>query len=60
MVALWKEGGGGCVLYINPNKQKIICNSLKTSVITEKNDIKIDILELSKTFNDILEDSKSF
>ena len=54
------EGGGGSVLYINPNKHKIICNSVKTSVIREKMDIKIDILELSKTFNNILEDSRPF
>ena len=54
------EGGGGSVLYINPNKHKIICNSVKTSVIREKMDIIIDILELSKTFNNILEDSKPF
>ena len=59
MVAFWKEGGGS-VLYINPNKHKIICNSVKTSVIREKIDIKIDILELSKTFNNILEDSRPF
>ena len=52
--------GGGSVLYINPNKHKIICNSVKTSVIREKMDIKIDILELSKTFNNILEDSRPF
>ena len=58
MVAFWKEGGS--VLYINPNKHKIICNSVKTSVITEKIDIKIDILELSNTFNNILEDSRPF
>ena len=51
---------GGSVLYIKPNKHKIICNSVKTSVIREKIDIKIDILELSKTFNNILEDSKPF
>ena len=54
------EEGGGSVLYINPNKHKIICNSVKTSVIREKMDIKIDILELSKTFNNILEDSRPF
>ena len=54
------EGGGGSVLYINPNKHKIICNSVKTSVIREKIDIAIDILELSKTFNNILEDSTPF
>ena len=55
------EGGvGGSVLYINPNKHKIICNSVKTSVIREKIDIAIDILELSKTFNNILEDSRPF
>ena len=54
-----KRGGGG-ELYINPNKHKIICNSVKTSVIREKMDIKIDILELSKTFNNILEDSRPF
>ena len=54
------EGGGGSVLYINPNKHKIICNSVKTSVIREKIDITIDILELSKTFNNILEDSRPF
>ena len=54
------EGGGGSVLYINPNKHKIICNSVKTSVIREKINIKIDILELSKTFNNILEDSRPF
>ena len=47
-------------MYINPNKHKIICNSVKTSVIREKIDIKIDILELSKTFNNILEDSRPF
>ena len=51
---------GGSVLYINPNKHKIICNSVKTSVIRVKMDIKIDILELSKTFNNILEDSRPF
>ena len=51
---------GSSVLYINPNKHKIICNSVKTSVIREKMDIKIDILELSKTFNNILEDSRPF
>ena len=61
MVAFWKEGvGGGRVLYIKPNKHKIICNSVKTSVIREKIDIAIDILELSKTFNNILEDSRPF
>ena len=61
MVAFWKEGGRErSVLYINPNKHKIICNSVKTSVIREKIDIKIDILELSKTFNNILEDSRPF
>ena len=38
------EGGGGSVLYINPNRRKIIRNSVKTSVIREKIDIKIDIL----------------
>ena len=54
------EVGGESVLYINPNKHKIICNSVKTSVIREKMDIKIDILELSKTFNNILEDSRPF
>ena len=54
------EGGWGSVLYMNPNKHKIICNSVKTSVIREKIDIKIDILELSKTFNNILEDSRPF
>ena len=59
MVAFWKEGGGR-VLYIKPNKHKIICNSVKTSVIREKIDIAIDILELSKTFNNILEDSRPF
>ena len=49
----WHFGrrGGGSVLYINPNKHKIICNSVKTSVIREKMDIIIDILELSKTFD---------
>ena len=52
--------GGGGVLYINPNKHKIICNSVKTSVIREKIYIKIDILELSRTFNNILEDSRPF
>ena len=52
--------GGGSVLYIIPNKHKIICNSVKTSVIREKIDIAIDILELSKTFNNILEDSRPF
>ena len=58
----WHFGrrGGGSVLYINPNKHKIICNSVKTSVIREKIDIKINILELSKTFNNILEDSRPF
>ena len=61
MVAFWKEvGGRGSVLYIKPNKHKIICNSVKTSVIREKIDIAIDILELSKTFNNILEDSRPF
>ena len=60
MVAFWKEGGGGRVLYINPNKHKIICNSVKTSVIREKMDIIIDILELSKTFDNILDDSRPF
>ena len=62
MVAFWKDvgEGGGSVLYIKPNKHKIICNSVKTSVIREKMDIKIDILELSKTFNNILEDSRPF
>ena len=50
----------GSVLYIKPNKHKIICNSVKTSVIREKIDIAIDILELSKTFNNILEDSRPF
>ena len=59
MVAFWKEGGGR-VLYINTNKHKIICNSVKTSVIREKIYIQIDILELSKTFNNILEDSRPF
>ena len=55
------EGGrGGSVLYINPNKHKIICNSVKTSVIREKMDIIIDILELSKTFDNILDDSRPF
>ena len=58
MVAFWKEGGS--VLYINPNKHKIICNSVKTSVFREKMDIKIDILELSNTLNNILEDSRPF
>ena len=53
-------GGGGSGLYINPNKHKIICNSVKTSVIREKIYIQIDILELSKTFNNILEDSRPF
>ena len=52
--------GGGSVLYLKPNKHKIICNSVKTSVIREKIDIAIDILELSKTFNNILEDSRPF
>ena len=60
MVAFWKEGGEGSVLYINPNKHKIICNSVKTSVIREKMDIIIDILELSKTFDNILDDSRPF
>ena len=62
MVAFWKDvgEGGGSVLYIKPNKHKIICNSVKTSVIREKMDIKIDILELSKIFNNILEDSRPF
>ena len=54
------EGGGGGACYINPNKHKIICNSVKTSVIREKIYIQIDILELSKTFNNILEDSRPF
>ena len=60
MVVFWKVGGWGSVLYIKPNKHKIICNSVKTSVIKEKIDIAIDILELSKTFNNILEDSTPF
>ena len=47
-------------MYIKPNKHKIICNSVKTSVIREKIDIAINILELSKTFNNILEDSRPF
>ena len=51
---------GGSVLYINPNKHKIICNSVKTSVIREKIDIKIDILELLKTFSNILDHSRPF
>ena len=55
-----RRGGGGSVLYINPNKHKIICNSVKTSVIREKIDIKIDILELSKTFSNILDHSRLF
>ena len=60
--AKWWHFGrrGGSVLYIKPNKHKIICNSVKTSVIREKIDIAIDILELSKTFNNILEDSRPF
>ena len=41
-MAFWKEGGS--VLYKNQNKHKIICNSVKTSVIRDKIDIKIDIL----------------
>ena len=59
MVAFWKEGRGKCIVY-KPNKHKIICNSVKTSVIREKIDIAIDILELSKTFNNIQEDSRPF
>ena len=59
MVAFFKEGGGS-VLYINPNRHKIICNSVKTSVVREKIDIKIDILYFSKTFNNILDDSRPF
>ena len=55
-----RSGGRGSVLYIAPNKQKIICNSVKTSVIREKMDIKINILELSKTFDNILKDSRPF
>ena len=43
------EGGG-----------EILCNSVKTSVIREKIYIKIDILELSRTFHNILEDSRPF
>ena len=58
----WHFGrrGGGSVLYIKPNKHKIICNSVITSVIRKKIDIAINILELSKTFDNILEDSRPF
>ena len=44
----------------NLNKHKILCNSVKTSVIREKIYIKIDILELSRIFYNILEDSRPF
>ena len=54
------EGGGGTVYKPNSNKHKILCNSVKTSVIREKIYIKIDILELSRTFHNILEDSRPF
>ena len=58
----WHFGrrGGGSVLYINPNIHKIFCNSVKTSGIREKIDIKLDILEISKTLNNILEESRPF
>ena len=54
------RAGGGTVYKPNSNKQKILCNSVKTSVIRENIYIKIDILELSKTFQTILEDSRPF
>ena len=55
------EGGGECTVYKpNSNKHKILCNSVKTSVLREKIYIKIDILELSRTFHNILDDSRPF
>ena len=56
-VAIWGEG---TVYKPNSNKHKILCNSVKTRIIREKIYIKIDILELSRTFHDILEDSRPF
>ena len=53
-------GGEGTVYKPNSNKQKILCNSVKTIIIREKIYIRIDILELSRTFHDILEDSRPF
>ena len=56
----WQFGGRGgkCMVYKpNSNKHKILCNSVKTSVIREKVYVKIEILELPRSYHNILEDS---